>query len=127
MPSDIRYEAALIVHALRENTSDIDGYLTPTQPYRILRYIGIEAEDQASIKHPDWYGIAWTSLIQLLPNVKRDEVMLTPDFPIQADHVKFHIVKAECEEVLRDDEYPNAEIDTFDGDIILILHQKPEK
>lgn len=127
MPIDIRFEAGLIVHALREGTNHIDGYLTPTQPYRILRYIGIEAEDQESIKHPDWYGIAWTSLIQLLPNVKRDEVMLTPDFPIQADHVKFHIVKAECEEVLRAGDYPNAEIDTFDGDIILILHQKPEK
>ena len=127
MPIDIRYEAGLIVHALREGTSHIDGYLTPTQPYRILRYIGIEAEDQESIKHPDWYAIAWTSLIQLLPNVKRDEVMLTPDFPIQADHVKFHIVKAECEEVLRAGDYPNAEIDTFDGDIILILHQQAEK
>ena len=127
MPIDIRYEAGLIVYALREGTNHIDGYLTPTQPYRILRYIGIEAEDQESIKHPDWYAIAWTSLIQLLPNVKRDEVMLTPDFPIQADHVKFHIVKAECEEVLRAGDYPNAEIDTFDGDIILILHQKTEK
>jgi hypothetical protein len=124
---DIRYEAGLLVHALRDYPSHIDGYLTPTQPYRILRYIGIEAEDQESIKHPDWYGIAWTSLIQLLPNVKRDEVMLTPDFPIQADHVKFHIVKAECEEVLRAGDYPNAEIDTFDGDIILILHQHTEK
>jgi hypothetical protein len=127
MPIDIRYEAGLIVYALREGTNHIDGYLTPTQPYRILRYIGIEAEDQESIKHPDWYAIAWTSLIQLLPNVKRDEVMLTPDFPIQADHVKFHIVKAECEEVLRAGDYPNAEIDTFDGDIILILHQQTEK
>jgi len=125
--TDIRYQAALISNALREHTGDIDGYLTPTQPYRILRYIGIEAEDQENIKHPDWYGIAWVSLIQLLPNNLRDAIILTPDFPIQADHVKYHIIKVECQEYLFDCGYTDAHVDEFDGDIILVFTTPQEK
>jgi len=125
--NQLRYAADVLSHALRESTKDIDGYLTPSQPYRVLRYIGIEAEDQEVIKHPDWYGIAWVSLMQMMPNVRLQEVFLTPDFAIQADHVKYHIVKEECTEYLHQVGYKNAEIDVFDGDIILILNQKTEK
>jgi hypothetical protein len=106
---NIKYEAALIDDSLRNGGKSLDGYLTPTQPYRVLRYIGYEAEDQIVIKHADWYGIAWVSLIQLLPNVKRDELILTPDFPIQEDSIKYNIVKETCHEILYEFGYTNAE------------------
>jgi hypothetical protein len=122
----ITYQAAIVENALREGVNDLDGYLTPTQPYRVLRYIGIEAEDQIVIKHADWYGIAWVSLMQLLPNIKRDELIMTPDFPMQEDSIKYNIVKETCHEVLYDAGYQNAEVSEFDGDIILILHQEIE-
>lgn len=121
---NIKYEAALIDDSLRNEGKNLDGYLTPTQPYRVLRYIGIEAEDQIVIKHADWYGIAWVSLIQLLPNVKRDELIMTPDFPIQEDSIKYNIVKETCHEILYEFGYTNAEVTEHDGDIILVLHQE---
>jgi hypothetical protein len=121
--NQLRYAADVLSRGV-----DIDGYLAaPAGAYRILRYIGIEAEDQEVIKHPDWYGIAWVSLLQMLPNDRLQEVLLTPDFPIQADHVKFYIVKEECEQYLHNVGHKNAEISVLNGDIILILNQPTEK
>lgn len=121
---NIKYEAALVDDALRNGANNLDGYLTPTQPYRVLRYIGYEAEDQIVMKHADWYGIAWVSLIQLLPNAIRDDLIMTPDFPIQEDSIKYNIVKETCLGLLYNFGYSNAEITEHDGDIILILHQE---
>jgi hypothetical protein len=91
-------------------------------PYYTLRYIGYSAEDQdEGIIEPDWYSIAWVSLLQCLPDEYVVRIIQEPTFPAQASALKYYIVVAEVEEYLKKiapEKY--LTIETFNGNIILV-------
>jgi hypothetical protein len=91
-------------------------------PMLHLRYIGYSAEDQDDgIIEPDWFSIAWVSLLQCLPEEYIVRIINTPDFPAQASHVKYYIVKAEAEEYIGKLHPRNhLTIEEFNGNIVLV-------
>lgn len=97
-------------------------------PYYTLRYIGYSAEGQdEGIIEPDWYNIAWVSLLQCLPDEYVVRVIAEPIFPSQAGHVKYYTVVAEVEEYLKKiapTKYLTIEV--FNGNIILVDKTKEE-
>jgi hypothetical protein len=95
------------------------GWLFDSVPYVVLRYIGYDGEDEdPQIIEPDWYAIAWVSLLQVLPADKALEIIMDVTFPAKASHLKYFEIVATIDE-LYELKGIKCCIDRFDGDIIL--------
>lgn len=117
----------MLARVVAELDTRFDGWWLE-YPYYVLRYIGYSAEDQdEGIIEPDWYNIAWVSLLQCLPDEYVVQVISEPIFPSQAGHVKYYTVVAEVEEYLKKiapTKYLTIEV--FNGNIILVDKTKEE-
>lgn len=88
-------------HGLYQGT-DVDGIYAENVTYTVLRYLGVPDEDV--IPHPDWYAIAWVSLLRMLPDSIVLDILNDTwafSFASQADHVKYHIVRERAEMFMR--------------------------
>lgn len=92
--------------------------------YVVLRYMNAEPaepeEQEPLINNPDWYAVAWVSLLQVFPDAKIAQIILQPGFPAMADHVKYWLIVAEAEELLQGYNFYNTTVRaTTDGDVVL--------
>lgn len=88
-------------HGLYHGTS-VDGIYTENVTYTVLRYLGVPDTDV--VPHPDWYAVAWVSLLRMLPDSIVLDILNDSwafSFASQADHVKYHIVRERAEEFMR--------------------------
>lgn len=96
-----------------------DGWIFGSTPYVVLRYIGYDGEDEdPTIIEPDWYSIAWVSLLQVLPPDKVLEIVMDVTFPAKASHLKYYEIVATIDELYLSKDIKCC-VDSFDGDIVI--------
>lgn len=116
--SDLYYYANLLDSGYSDGNDAIHG------DYVVIRYtdsvIGSEENEDPVIENPDWYSIAWVSLLQVLPDAKINEVIKTTGFAALADHVRFWIVTGEADELLSAYCFKNMRVNVNDKHDIIV-------
>lgn len=98
-------------------------------PYVVLRYMGAgvgeDENEDPGIENPDWYSVAWVSLLHMLPDAKIVEIIKQPTFPALADFVKFFTVTEEIGAFLESHNFVGMFVGAnMDNDIALFLNNE---